>query len=168
MDFIKKLFKKAKKVEHGLVNVITSDNVEHYRWCRMDDLSIAKLNAVMAWKDDELPFGKFAQIDRCAADDPEHRYEMNQRELAVENGEGELICVHGFNHQPHYLWSTTPLDVLCTGFKHLFRSDHAELKDVVTIRLVNVGATFCYRGLFYQLMRREKDNALEVKPLNLT
>ncbi len=167
MDF-KKFFKKAKKVEHGLVQVVTSDNVEHYRWCKMDDLSIAPLNGVMACFNDDLPFGKFMQIDRCDADDPEHRYEMRQRDLAVVQGEGELYCAHGFNFQPHYLWSTTPLDVLCKEFRHVFRSDHAELSDVVTIRMVNVGDTFCYRGSFYQLTRREKDNVLEVKPLRLT
>ena len=167
MDF-KKFFRRSRKVEHALVQVVTSDNVEHYKWCKMDDLSITPLNAVMAWKDDELLFGKFAQIDRCASDDPEHRYEMNQRELAVVQGEGELYCAHGFNFQPLYLWSTVPLNVLCKEFRHVFRSDHAELSDVVTIRMVNVGDTFCYRGLFYQLTRREQDNALEIKPLRLT
>ena len=122
----------------------------------------------MAWFNDDLPFGKFMQIDRCAADDPEHRYEMSKRDLAVAQGEGALYCAHGFNFQPHYLWSTVPLNVLCKEFRHVFRSDHAELSDVVTIRMVNVGDTFCYRGGLYQLTRREKGHVLEVKPLILT
>lgn len=161
MDW-KKFFRKAKKVEYALVQVVTANNVEHYRWCKVDDLSIASLNAVMAWKDDELPFGKFAQIDRCASDDPENRYEMNKRELAVENGEGNLYCAHGFNHQPHYLWSEVPLDVICTGFGNVFSSDKAELTKVVTIRLVNVGDTFHYNSKFYRLARTPE--SLKVVP----
>ena len=153
---LSRFFKKSRKVEHALVQVVTSDNQEHYRWCKLDSLSIEPLDAVMAWKDDELPFGKFMQIDRCASDDPENRYEMNKRELAVDNGKGELYCAHGFNNQPHYLWSETPLDVICADFGNVFRSDKAELKKVVTIRLVNVGDAFCYKGNFYRLLRDEK------------
>ena len=59
------------------------------------------------------------------------------------------------NNQPHYLWSEMSLDVICADFGNVFCSDKAELKKVVTIRLVNVGDVFCYKGNLYRLLRDE-------------
>lgn len=163
-----RLFKKARKseLEYALVQVVTSDTVEHYRWCKLDSLSIEKLNATMVWKDDVLEFNKFMQIDRCDPQAPETQLKLKRNEVEVEAMNGcDLYCAVGFNYQPHFIWTSVPLDVICAGFKNVFRSDKGELHNVMTIRLVNIEAPFCYNGNLYRLTRTPKGMP-KVVPLN--
>ena len=139
-----------------LVQVVTSNGKEHYRWT--DSLSVEPLNPHVL-RGRPLP-QNVVQIDRITP---------NQEMFDAAAKSGAAVSKDRFysawdeEYALVYMATQLPLDKICEGFTPAFKNDKdVELKDVMTIRKVDEGDTFCFLSQMFDLIRDEESKKLKI------
>ncbi len=140
-----------------LVQVVTSDGEEHYRWAQ-SPISAEPLNPHVL-RSRQLPV-HVVQIDRITPN-------KEMLDAAIKSGaavsKDRFYSAWDEEFALVYMATQYPLDKLCEEFTPVFKNDKdVELKDVMTIRRVEEGDTFCYLNSFFDLIREEKTGKLKI------
>jgi len=154
-NFLKKLFgRQAVDNTRMLVNVVTCDGKEHYRWAPLP-FTIEPLQAIPTCETIGLEKLSGMVIDQI---DFFMHNKMNNIDESIYS---VYTAADGF--QQHYVHSKESLDILCVDFNPIFATDKEALTGVTSIKKVNENSAFCYAGRLYDLVR-DRDGKLKVKP----
>lgn len=157
-NFLKKLFgRKAVDNTRMLVNVVTRDGKEHYRWAPLP-FTIEPLQAFPLYETRGLEKLSGMAIDQIDF------FMQNKMNSLKESIYSVYTTADGF--QLHcYIHSKETLDILCVDFQPVFVTDKEALTDVTSIKKVNENTTFCYVGKLYNLVR-DRSGKLRVERKN--
>ena len=172
IEILSKLFGIKVKPDNSrcLVQLLCGDGEEHYRWAP-NPLKVDSMALKSAWKDDDLSFlGKegVVQIDHVSHMVPEITAELyDGRHITAEHpiGQDELFCLYrgqADGYDPHYVWSSSLLDVIVPTYRPIFKDDQALLEGVTSIKIIEEGSVFLYKGKPFDLVRNV-DGKLKVQ-----